>query len=260
LTNTEKEHVDLQRHYREYLVFKRASAVIITVAVLAILFSGFYLYNLINTLVNECPKHHHMHMQDVESYNPSTIQLYLSYDHTPKNEYYKKTNVLILKYNITSKEIIRKVKKTNPNENDYDRWYKENTILSYEQVNTMNNRQNSQTLTQSPTTKVEEQNTDQYFCMNKNNVLYSFLENEISRELDKNLKERLDMKSFRIMDKHNPYAHSNDENEQDVTFHMMTKTICRNEFAFSIVTIIFLLLWDLITLALISYNIYLIRS
>ena len=242
-----------QREKREYLVFKHASASIIVIAVIAIAFSGFYLYNLLNIIINVCPAFHSETAQlgsiskegvAVPTFSPAVIELHLIYEHVPVGEYYKKKNILILRYNTSSKEIIRKTKYTDPSQESYNQWFAQNEFSNAYGGASM----------AGATTPIT-------FCLNaSNNMLFAFLENELKYELYRNLEERRGRQSVRLTDHKHVNTRMDNEDEEDMDLRFMTRKICRNEYAFAIAVVVFLILWDILSLFIIAYNIWLLRT
>lgn len=229
---------DEHRKRREYVVFKKSASSLIVVAVIGVLLSSIYLYNLIYILAGICPTL----ASDDTTVNPTVITLELAYRHKPNGEYYSKRNVLVLKYNTTSQSIIRKTRTSNPNIANYDRWFTQNEVHTLSGINSDARHAPAPPL-----------------CINRTDVmLFSFLENEISHFMFKSLDERLDAKSIRVNDKYHVGA-SNDE-EEGMDLHLLTTKICRHEQPFVWAIIIFLFLWDLMSIGLIAYCVYLIRS
>jgi len=314
---------DHLRQRREYLVFKRGAASTIVIAVIAILLSSIYLYNLFYLLIQTCPNqnHHSPHFihsssssssnipnsktttTTTESYNKedykldsqsqsSTIELILSYDHTEKDTSYMKKNVLILKYDINTKQIIHKIKDYNPNKDEYDKWYIKNDIYMFNDDNENdnlhhknitdykntskdisgghdnNNNDNNTTKQKQEKNisinleKVNDYNTVEnnkgLFCMNKKTSLYSFIENEIERAINLNLNARIERHKFHIDDDHHHNDHSHEESE--IEFELFVRKICKNEYVYIILLIVLLLIWNLLSFVIICYNIWLIRN
>ncbi len=226
---------DEQRKRREYEVFKRSASSLIVVAVIGMILATIYLYNLGYIIIGVCPSL----AADDAVINPTVVNIEVSYRHKPEGEFYAKKNILILRYNTTSQSIIRKTRHSNPNIAKYDRWVVQNEVHSIEQQ----------------ASKAEPSS----FCIHKtDSMLFAFLENEISHVLYKNLNERQEAKSIRINDKYS--METSDEEEEDMDLQHLTTKICRHEYAFVIVVICFLLLWELISIGLIAYCVYLIRS
>ena len=229
---------DRHRNRRGNANFKRAGSTMALVAVLAIILSSVYVYNQMRILISECPKY----TADSSSVNPSVVYMQLTYRHQPTGEYYAKQNTLILRYNTTSQSIIRKTRDSNPNVVNYDRWFVQNELhsLSY-------NIQNTQHPLPPP------------LCINRTDeMLFSFIENEVAHLLYKNLDARLSSKSIRIADKHYTQANTDEEDDMDHYHHM--NRICRHEQPFVIVLIIFILVWDIIAVCLIAFCVYIIRT
>ena len=226
-----KTERDEQRKRREYSVFRKSASSLIVVSVITILLSLVYLYNLGYIIIGICPS---LASED-SIVNPTVINIQLTYQHKAVDEYYAKKNIVILRYNTTSQSIIRKTRHSNPSVANYDRWFVHNEIRSIK-------------------TQVEEQP----LCINRaDSLLFSFIENEVSHLLYKNLNERQEAMSIRITDKFR--MQTTDEEEEDMDLHHLTSKICRHEYAFVLGIIIFLLLWDCIAIGLIIYCIYIIR-
>lgn len=222
LNHIQKENIERLRHRREKLIFQRASPVIITAAIISAILTGIYIYNLIYILANECPKCHSL----TTTSESSIIHVYMMYDHLPKEDYYRKKEVLLLRYNITNKQIIHKMKSEEPHDKNYNKWF----MKEYEYT----------------------QNNTDLLCIKKNDY-YSFIEQEITSIIDK----RNNDKSLKIQ---NDYIHmnTNDNDEWSIQLHDMVLSICRNEYAITIVIIVFLFIWEITLLALTGYNIFLI--
>lgn len=227
-----------QQRRREYAVFKRSAPSLIVVSIIGVLLSSIYLYNLSYILIGICPT---LSSEDA-AINPTVITLELAYRHRPADEYYSKRNVLLLRYNTTSQSIIRKTRHTNPNIANYDRW------ISSNEIHTMDSSNAEEALHPLPP-----------LCINRTDaMLFTFLENEISHFMFRNLDDRHSSMSIRVNDKYHTGA--TNEEEEDMDLHLLTTRICRHEYAFVLVVIIFVLLWDLLSIGLIAYATYLIRT
>jgi len=224
-----------QRRRQEDTVFRRGAPIMIVACVTGIILSSIYFYNLGYIVIGKCPV-----LADQDAMvNPTVITLELAYRHRPMNELYTKRSVLSLNYNTTSKTIVRKTRDTNPSAVNYAHWMTQNEYHSM-------------------TKEASLQDTP--FCMNRSDsMLFSFLENEIVHLLATTLHDRQEHHSIRVNDKYHRTTLSNElEDEADLD-HMICR-ICRHEYAFVIVLMCFILLWDIFSIALISYCIYLIRS
>lgn len=244
-----QEALETRRQRREFIVFKRGAPATIVIAFVAIALCSIYLYNLLNIVINVCPsQHYEPHFTNaVSDANQPVVNVYVSYQHTPPGDYYLKQNVLILKYNASSKEIIRKVKTLDPNVEAYNKWMVNNEVINYNSIKSHHTPIN------------ETIDEDNLFCIaKKESSIFSFIENELKFTFYDNLKTRLDAKSFRISDKHNVHRMDN-EDEEDMDLHLLTRKICRSEYAFLIMVIVFLLLWAILSLFTIAYNIWLLR-
>lgn len=225
-----------QRKRREFFVFKRSASTIIVSTIIGIIMSSLYLYNLGYILIGVCPA---LALDDA-TVNPTVVNIEIAYRHKAENEFYSKKNILILRYNTTSQSIIRKTRDLNPNVARYDKWFVQNEVHSIEE-------------------NVKKDEEPGSFCIQKSdNLLFGFLENEISHFMYKNLNERQEAKAIRIVDKYN--METSDEEEDDMDLHHLTSRICRHEYAFVIIIITFLLLWDVLSISLIVYCAYLIRA
>lgn len=243
--NNARTERDRHRNRRGNAIFKRAASSMALVAVIGIIITGVYVYNQMRILISECPKY----TADSSSINPSVVYMQITYRHQPAGEYYAKQNTLILRYNTTSQTIIRKTRDSNPNVANYDRWYVKNEIhsLSY---NTHKNSSSSSSTTRTPPPPL---------CINRTDeMLFSFIENEVTHLLYKNLDARLNSKSIRISDKHYTQASTDEEDDMD-HYHLMSR-ICRHEQPFVIVLIVFILIWDLVAVGLIAFCVYIIRT
>ena len=242
---------DTLKQQQEYMVFKRGAATMIIIAVIAILFSILNLYNLFYIIVHICPSlcftQTHFTGDAATPHiiaNPAVVEVYLTYQYTPPDEKYAKKNVMILKYNTTGKEIVRKTKHFNPNVAHYDQWFIKN------EASIANPK--SDAVSDSPP----------LFCISKNSdALFSFLENEISYTLFRDLEDRRDGQSYRVSDKQEGMkARMDNEDEEDMDLNLFTRKICRSEYAFTIALITFIILWDVLSLFIICYNIWLLRT
>ena len=233
-SRTDKEE---QQKRREYAVFKKSASSLIVVSIIGMILSSIYLYNLSYILIGICPT---LSSEDA-AINPTIITLELAYRHRPAGEYYSKRNVLLLRYNTTSQSIIRKTRHVNPNLANYGRWLYSN------EIHTMGGSDMDNPPPPPP------------LCINRTDaMLFTFLENEISHFMFRNLDDRHSSMSIRVNDKYHTGA--TNEEEEDMDLHLLTTKICRHEHAFVIVVIIFLLLWDLLSIGLIAYATYLIRT
>jgi hypothetical protein len=231
-----------QRH--EFRVFRRCSATIITISTLAIIISIIYMYNLFYILINICPQYHaHAQAENV-------VEVRLSYEHRPPGEYYAKRNFLIFRYNLTAREVIQKTRHTNPNVEAYHSWFTQNEIHAYDSVRTHATAINQTMAAEEP-----------LFCMKRGASIFSFMENEINHVLFQNLRDRRDRTSFRILDlNYNSVLRTTNEEEEDMDLHLLTNKICRNEQALAIAILCFLMLWALLNITNVSYNIWLLQQ
>lgn len=242
-----KLRVRRQRH--EFRVFRRCSATIITISTLAVIISIIYMYNLFYILINICPQYH------THTHEDNMIEVRLSYEHRPPDEYYAKRNFLIFRYNLTAREVIQKTRHTNPNVEAYHSWFTQNEIHAYDSVRTHANAIN-QTMAAAAAAAEEP-----LFCMKKGASIFSFMENEINHVLFQNLRDRRDRTSFRILDlNYNSVLRTTNEEEEDMDLHLLTNKICRNEQALAIAILCFLMLWALLNITNVSYNIWLLQQ
>lgn len=227
---------DELRKRREYAVFRRSASTFIVVAIIGIMLSAIYLYNLGYIMIGICPTI----ASDDAAINPTLVNIHIAYQHKPIGDYYAKKSVFILRYNMTSQTIVRKTRDRNPNEVNYDRWFVQNELHTIGKTN-------------------EAPPPSQPFCVNRDDsMLFSFIENEISHYVFKNSRARQDAKTIRITDKYQ--MDTSDDEEDEIDLNLLTTRICRHEYAFVIILMTFILLWDLLSIALIIYCIYLLRA
>lgn len=225
-----------QRMRQEDTVFRRSAPIMIIACIFGIIISSLYIYNLGKIVIGECPA---LAEQDA-MVNPTVITLELAYRHRPKNEYYAKKSILTLRYNTTSKTVIRKTRDSDPTAVNYANWMVQNEYHSM--------------VTPAASVPVAP------FCVERSDsMLFSFLENEVAHLLATELHTRQDSMSVRVRDKYQRMTLSN-EIEDDAAHDELVYRICRHEYAFVIVVMCVILLWDILSIALISYCVYLIRT
>ena len=239
-----------RRQRQEFRVFRRSAATVIIVSTLGVILSIFYLYNLFYIMINICPQYHGHTAQN------NLVDVRLSFEHKPPGEYYSKRNFLIFKYNLSSREVIKKSRHRNPNVDAYHNWFVQNEVHAYDAINThaIASDATAQTSGETESTPL--------FCMKKNGAsIFSFIENEINHVLYENLQERRDRTSFRVLDLNfGSVLHTTNEEEEDMDLHLLTNKICRNEQAIAIGILCFVILWDLLSIANIAYNIWLLQQ
>lgn len=241
-----------------FYMYRDGCAVVIVCALSAILFSCFFGYNLIMITGAYCPAHHSVHhFQDNEPPRAGSISVLLYYDHTPRGEYYPRSHILQLQYNATTKQVLRRTKESHPDR--YKEWY-----TSHQTVHPYNKQQDIEE-SDEVVAAATDATTKNLFCINRADSLFSFLDNEITHELELNQKAREESKTMRfnirdyISRENNNAVRITDDDENANFIDMMTRFICRNEFAFIIIMMTMIGLWDCLMVALIGYNIFLWR-
>lgn len=245
------------KRFIDFYTYKDGAPIIIIFCCVAIALSCFYGYNTIMIVAAYCPAQHATHHiesengeVDINSPKDGTITMLLYYDHTVPGEYYPRSSMLQLKYNTTNKEVIRRAESTDPNR--YREWYSSHQIFTPKKQSELDESEEA-------ATGGANENT---FCINRKDTLFSFLDNEVTHELALNQKAREEAKTIQFKTfntfKGNGIRPTN-EDENAILLDMMIRFMCRNEFAFIIIIITMLSLWDTLMIAIIGYNIYLLR-
>lgn len=227
---------------QEYEVFASVKWIMGTVAFIAIFCIAIYLYNLIYILVRVCPKHHH-HPPHVISFSEregspmppaatpdSFLEILVAMDYVPDGEEFYKKSVVVLRYNEQRKEL--EFRERDGKARAEDVWQVTSKAVDERQP------------------RAETQ-----LCIKTNKTRYLLLEEEIRQLLQDNLEARRRMKAMRISSEHNSQHISNEE-EDSIFLDLFLKSICRNEYGFTIGLITVLSLAALLDCVIIGYYLW----
>ena len=212
------------RRSNEYAVFRRASTATIVIAVIGVIFTAFYLYNLFYIIVGICPDQHHHHAI-------ASALVLIHYEHRPRDAQYLKSDILFIQYNTTGRHLIL------PRGGDVYHRYHRKTVYP------------------------PESHDLDGFCLRGSggsNGAYPLLESEIEHLFYSVAEQRREAKSVQFLERKEHHGHHGNE-EDSIFLELMVRYICRNEQYLVILIIVYVLVWDVFALIVAGYNIWLLR-